>query len=193
MNLDYYELYKTESAGTYGAFGLQINVACHLPQGHRGEPELKADLQDEAIQRMLYDVSEQIKKTVMRVQIARIPAAKERAKRERDELTGLFQTPIFVEDIPNGYCSDYCCAHLPWFIVTTAVGKIKIGWRKRVISIGWKDTKDTKTSSELFPSENVTKDEKLIHAWDLTRAKAYVDAIVSGVALTPLVQNAIPA
>ena len=39
--------------------------------------------------------------------------------------------------IPNEYCSGGCCSHRPWFLFDTPYGKIKIGWRKRVISISF--------------------------------------------------------
>jgi hypothetical protein len=90
-----------------------------------------------------------------------------------------------VEEIPNGYCNRYCCAHLPWYIVTTRLGRIKIGWRKSVINIDWAETQGTKTSEELFQSENVTKDTRGIHAWGYEKARAYVGAIITGVSLTP--------
>ena len=64
---------------------------------------------------------------------------------------------IFVEEIPNGYCNEPCCSRLPWFIVTTPVGHIKIGWRKRVINIDWTNTLQKKNGHELFPNEDVTK------------------------------------
>src|ERR1039458_6097882 len=62
-------------------------------------------------------------------------------KAEREEILALFPDKIFVEEIPNGYCSKYCskycCREKPWFIVTTSLGRIKIGWRKSVIHIEW--------------------------------------------------------
>lgn len=190
MNLDYHELYKVESAGTYGAFGLRIEVAVHPPQ-EDGKPVMEIDLEHESIRHAMYDVSKKITEAVMRVQIARMPGAIARAKEERELLLGCFTQPIFVEEIPNGYCPDYCCAHLPWFIVTTAVGKIKIGCRKRVINIDWSDTKGTKTSEELFANESTTKETRLIHAWGIAKAREYVAAIVSGIPL-PIKTNESP-
>jgi hypothetical protein len=101
---------------------------------------------------------------------------------ERDSLISLFPREIpaiYVEEIPNGYCSQSCCLHLPWLIVTTPAGHIRIGWRKRVIEIDWSRTTGTKTAAELFPNENVTKSERMIHAWGNYEAKTYLRAILN--------------
>lgn len=100
------------------------------------------------------------------------------AKKEREELLALFTQPIYVEEIPNGYCSDYCCRHLPWFIVTTTLGRIKIGWRKRVIEIDWSDSKSDVNGEKDFSKDNVTKGRKDIHAWSLKDAQRYLNIIL---------------
>jgi hypothetical protein len=184
MNLDYTELHREESAGSYGAFGIKILVAVHPPH-EEGEQPVPVSLDHETIRYACYDAKKAIQGAIMERVIASLPGAQARAKAEREQLLALFPNPIFVEEIPNGYCSDYCCKHLPWFIVTTSVGRIKIGWRKRVINIDWSETKGTKTSEELFKDENVTKDTRLIHAWGADDAKGYVEAILSGVPLQP--------
>lgn len=107
------------------------------------------------------------------------PKSKEAADKERAEILGLFgDRAIFVDNIPNGYCSQYCCKHLPWFIVTTTKGRIKIGWRKRVISIEWEDSIIPDDAETLFPNEDVTKFNKGIHAGSLDKAKAYIDKLL---------------
>lgn len=179
MNLDYHNLHKSESAGVYGAFGLVIQVAVHPPE----DQHIELDLSASPIWNAVYEAERLIKAAIMEQAIGKMPGAQARAKAEREELLGLFAEPIFVQEIPNGYCSDYCCKHLPWFVVTTKVGPITIGWRKRVINIDWRATQGTKTSKELFSGEDVTKDERGIHAWGIEKAKQYVDAIISGVPL----------
>lgn len=104
-------------------------------------------------------------------------ANRESEPSERDRLVGLFRDPIFVEAIPNGYCGPSCFPDRPWFIVTTRAGRIKIGWRKRVIAIDWSDSTITATAEELFPCENVTKDGRLIHAWGYDKAREYVASL----------------
>jgi hypothetical protein len=74
--------------------------------------------------------------------------------------------------IPNGYCPCNVCP--PWFEVTTDVGIITIGWRKRVINIEWGNN----NYLHLFKAEDVTKDEHGIHAWGYERAIEYLGRIV---------------
>ncbi len=103
------------------------------------------------------------------------PKTKIESEENKSAILGLFENrAIYVEEIPNGYCSRYCCKHLPWFIITTNKGRIKIGWRKRVIEIDWKDSDIKNTAEELFPQEDVTKFECKIHAWGYKKAKEYL-------------------
>jgi len=106
-------------------------------------------------------------------------SSQEETKIQREEILSCFKEPIFIEEIPNGYCSDYCCRHLPWFIITTSIGRFKIGWRKRVINIDWNKTVGTKEAKEIFPNEDVTKGIKYIHAWSIEKAREYVSTIIS--------------
>ena len=108
-----------------------------------------------------------------------MPVHIEEAIAERVSLLSVFPQPIFVETIPNGYCSSYCCKYRPWFVVTTVKGRITIGWRKRVIEINWTDSTIDQSASELFPGEDVTKTEKLIHAWGYEKAKYYIQQLMA--------------
>lgn len=169
MNLDYHSLYSEEGAGSYGCYGVKIEVAASvLP-----------NLDQEKIRYAAYDAAKLVKGAVMEAVVAADPKAQERAKQERIDLLALFPETIFVEEIPNGYCSDWCCKHLPWFIVTTKAGRIKIGWRKRVILIEWEEIANAKTAEELFPSEDVTKSGKMIHAWSYEKAKEYIQTVLN--------------
>jgi hypothetical protein len=175
-DLDFHQLYKGSAWGTYGGFGIKIEVAATT----LSREQLMAS---DRLRRVSYECEDKLKNALMAEMFAVMPQAHERTKEERTGLLGAFAstTPIFVEEIPNGYCREGCCYHLPWFIVTTPVGRIKIGWRKSVINIDWTETKGTLTSKELFESEEVTKDTRSIHAYGYERAKAYVDAILTGV------------
>jgi hypothetical protein len=98
-----------------------------------------------------------------------------RAAQERLQIIALFQQPVFVEEISNGYCNGPCCSRKPWFIITTPTkGRIKIGWRKSVISIDWSDSVINETADEIFPAEDTTKDGRLIHAWGYEKAAEYI-------------------
>lgn len=121
----------------------------------------------------------EIAEGILQESIALDPNSKDRAHRERIEILGLFPDPIFAEEIPNGYCSRYCCKHLPWFVVTTHAGRIKIGWRKSVINIDWSDSIIRDAARNLFPNEDVTKSEKYIHAWGYEKAAEYIMVLLN--------------
>ena len=88
------------------------------------------------------------------------------------------------EVVTNEYCSEPgCCGHRPWFMFTTPYGRIKIGWRKRVINIEFYDFKGVDYYS-LFAEENVTKgyfvkneNNYYIHAWGKDEAWRYLSAV----------------
>lgn len=124
--------------------------------------------------------TENIVKSIHEESIHLNPESKKQAEKERTEILSIFgNRSIFVEEIPNGYCPNYCCKHLPWFVVTTSKGRIKIGWRKRVISIDWQDSIIDKTSEGLFPNEDVTRYDKVVHAYGYEKAKEYIDVLLS--------------
>lgn len=69
---------------------------------------------------------------------------------------------------PEAYHSEYYCT--PWYRVETALGDLRIGWRKRVISIHWRDT----TIRRIITKDEVTKDETMVHAWTNAKAVEYL-------------------
>lgn len=108
------------------------------------------------------------------------PETREGVAKERAEILALFRQPIYVEEIPNGYCSRYCCSFKPWFVVTTSRGPIKIGWRKSVMHLEWTETDVKQKADELFPNEGVTtRYDKVIHCWGYGKAKQYIDTILA--------------
>lgn len=156
----------TASPGQYGLFKLEIRV--NIDPGH--------ELTD-AERFACYDAEKLLKYAFMKARMDRDPKAKEAAAEERAALLGCFPETIFVETIPNGYCSDWCCTHLPWFVVTTRKGRITIGWRKRVINISW-DKCVAGEALVLFPNEDVTRTERTIHAWSLEKAQEYIAVLL---------------
>lgn len=169
---DYRTLYGSQFSGSYGSFGVKVLIA-----GHKLDT---IDLNSAAIWGVAHDAVENVTNALMEAVIAADPVAQQRRVAERAQLLGLFRHhPIYVEEIPNGYDPNSAyLKHLPWFIVTTRVGRIKIGWRRRVIQIEWTDTRGTLTSGALFAAEDVTKEERLIHAWTVEKAQAYIDLII---------------
>lgn len=167
---DWHDLYGGESFGSSGSFGIRIVVAGSLPR----------DLTSSEIWGATHDAVKKIEFAVRAAFMAENPEALARRVAERTQIAACFgPEALFVEEIPNGYCSDWCCTQLPWFIVTTRVGRIKIGWRKRVINIEWDQTIGTKTAEELFPDEDVTKGGRHIHAWSGEHAARYISAIIA--------------
>lgn len=61
----------------------------------------------------------------------------------------------------------------PWALMVTSFGPVVIGWRKRVISINWADTKVRAVVTE----DSVTKDETLVHAWTYAKALEYLTTL----------------
>jgi hypothetical protein len=60
----------------------------------------------------------------------------------------------------------------PWWLLKTEYGLIRIGWRKRVISIDWKDTAVRQEITE----DDTTKGPAYVHAWSYSKAVEYMAA-----------------
>lgn len=83
-------------------------------------------------------------------------------------------TPIYVEEIPNQYGSDYYYVNKPWLKVTTPKGRITLGWRKRVIELNWEESDIAATTHDLFAAEDVTKTNRMIHCWGYDKCREYL-------------------
>jgi hypothetical protein len=77
-----------------------------------------------------------------------------------------------ITPITNAYTSDEDSG--PWIEVETLFGKIRMGWRKRVINIDWPSKIDM---TKEFESEGVTKGTSFIHAWGKPKAIEYLKKI----------------
>lgn len=153
----------------WGKYGIDIEITADVRREFTKNDERNAR-----------QITEKLVDALMEETYALDPKNKEEAEKERADILGLFgDRAIYVEEIPNGYCSRYCCKHLPWFDVTTSKGRIKIGWRKRVINIDWEKSIIKEDAETLFPDEDVTKFDKGIHAWSLAKAKEYIDKLLS--------------
>lgn len=92
----------------------------------------------------------------------------------KDMFNSIYDKEWNYQIISNEYNTD----GLPWFLVTTPDGDIKIGYRKRVIHIEWMN--NYKPFTETFENESVTKCfqaqevQRFIHAWTLDKAMEYL-------------------
>lgn len=92
-------------------------------------------------------------------------------------LLGCFPSSfIYAKPIKNEYTLNNI---YPWYKVTTHIGDIIIGWRKRVINIDWSESEQFLSAAELFPFENVTMGDRHIHVWGYEKAKEYINKILS--------------
>lgn len=154
-------LFKCESWGAKGHFGIEVRVSVDRPLNENDN-------------RAMYKISDEIEQAIMSESMRLDPEAATEKEIERAKLLDLFgHTAVLVDEIPNGYCSRWCCTQKPWYVVTTPKGRITIGWRKRVIQLSWEDRVNA-TAEELFPGEDVTKIDRVIHAWGYEKTKEYI-------------------
>lgn len=165
----YKKINSTTQYGTSGTIGIQLLVSV----------DNQEVLNDTKLQNFSYKLVEDFKNELEATIRRTNPEFQEKAKKEKESLLALFTSKIFAEEIPNEYCKKWCCRHLPWFIVTTEIGRFKIGWRKRVIEINWEDTTCEDYAVKLFPNEDATRVGKMIHAWSLESAKTYIEAVIN--------------
>ncbi len=93
---------------------------------------------------------------------------------EKEKLLSLFKLVdikvLQYWNIENGYHGE----EADWLLVKTERGLIQIGWRKRVISIDWRDTR-----IKYLAEDDVTKDEYSCHAWSYEDAIKYLKGLKS--------------
>jgi hypothetical protein len=97
-------------------------------------------------------------------------------KEEAEAIFTLAGIPILsIFQIRNEYWGndEQMQKELPWWLVKTKYGLIKIGWRKRVISIDWSDT----GINQILTTDNVTKAQTLQHAYSHADAVKYMDVL----------------
>lgn len=127
---------------------------------------------------VLYRAADEIQEGLARVTAQTDPKAPMTRAVYRDEVVEIYARAgagtIYIEELPNEYCKRACCLNRPWFRVTSALGHVVIGRRKRVFSIDWKDSRVALDGHVLFPDEDVTRWETGIHAWSVDKAVEYV-------------------
>lgn len=160
----YQEIGTTQSAGEYG---IEINL----------QSSREVDWQELGRSEEVREAADKLKRALLKRAAKLSPGHALEIKRNREDVDLVFgpvSKPIFVEPIPNEYCREWCCEHLPWFLVTTSIGTFKVGWRKSVWVLDWDKTVFTPTAEEIFKNENVTKGRKMIHCHSLQDAQRYV-------------------
>lgn len=80
---------------------------------------------------------------------------------------------IEMHPIENEYCGCDLCSN--WYKVETVYGNFIVGWRKRVITL--KYTGKYKINIGELINDDVTKDERYIHAWGYTKLVEYLTQI----------------
>jgi hypothetical protein len=82
--------------------------------------------------------------------------------------------PVCIEPIPNGYwptSGEYAEVRLanPWAIVTSELGRVRMGPRKNVMDINWSDSLVTADAPTLFTDRAATTGgagQRWLHAWN---------------------------
>lgn len=99
---------------------------------------------------------------------------------KQSHVTALFEMAGFevksLHELPNGYWPESYVElrrDNPWWLAETEIGLVKIGWRKRVISIEWPNT----ARRVIVTDDDVTKHETLVHAYGYAKALEYLTAL----------------
>jgi hypothetical protein len=149
-----------------------IQILMKLPPG------VEADGLNAKLGYKLHHMAEEVMEGVRVIATTQAPDFQEKKNALRSQFRVVFAeaglAPVYMKEIPNEYCAQACCLHRPWLIVTTRVGHFKIGWRKSVMNIDWKETELAANGEQLFANEGVTVGERFIHAWSYGKATAYL-------------------
>jgi hypothetical protein len=126
----------------------------------------------------------------LEAQVAAIdPGVVERRTKLRKQFQEIFEKAgfgrIFLREIPNEYEGTQrdgspLAAGIgsPWYLAVTFLGSIKIGWRRSVISIEWKDTVlGSLNSQEFLPPGDSTRWDTGVHAYGYEQAARYLQAV----------------
>jgi hypothetical protein len=98
----------------------------------------------------------------------------------REEVTSILTLaglkPERMWELANGYwplAPSYDDVRSPWWLAQTSIGLIRIGSRKRVISIEW----DACKVRGIVTTDDVTKGETMVHAWSTSKAVEYLQRL----------------
>jgi len=96
----------------------------------------------------------------------------EREREEIKEILDRSEIPYTeMVMIPNEYPPNPDSTYYgPWFMIETFVGRIKIGWRKRVIHIDWSETGLSASGADVVDKLETTHGSSYVHAWGADKA-----------------------
>ena len=105
----------------------------------------------------------------------------------REEVTSILTLaglrPERMWELANGYwplAPSYDDVRSPWWLAQTSIGLIRIGSRKRVLSIEW----DACKVRGIVTADDVTKGDTMVHAWTAAKAVEYLQRLRE-IATTP--------
>lgn len=205
---DYELVYGSESMGGRGSTGVLIFVL-RLPETRAAQEQLSDDhkkwggrLTPFAEEKYAFDRAGREVERQLDLQATRLdPKTRKNIDETKSEFAKCFTAaglgPIFMEPIENRYWPKSYAGSIigePWYVVTTPIGYIEIGWRKRVINIDWarttlkalveeqhREPDRPAEGDELFPEirkENYpTLGEHYIHAYGYEKATEYLKVL----------------
>lgn len=101
-------------------------------------------------------------------------------RRTREEAEAIFRLAGFTVshawELANGYWPDhpdYDDCRAPWWLMFTEIGPVQIGWRKRVMHI----QQDACSVRAIVTSDDVTKADTYVHAYQVEKALEYLKAL----------------
>lgn len=154
---------------------------------HSTEVEIYASVSNREFndddRRLFWEVGDSLAREIELNTAKADPEGPAKRETEREQFVSAFAKaglhPIYVEELPNQYCSRPCCFNIPWFQVTSELGRIVIGWRKRVIEIRIDQTNLPQDTRGMFPDEDTTSEVGYIHAWGIKKAIEYLSVMKS--------------
>ncbi len=194
--MEYTVLYRGES---HGRLNTGIVIAASLGK-EPFDPDQFGYEKDKDANRAISMAAESVSKALLTALEKNNGETKARAAQDRERLMGLFsEAPFQVEELPNGYCHDWCCINLPWYCVLTRIGWIKIGWRKSVINIDWSETVIKQSGDDLFPGATFTVGKgydsehnptRYCHAWGYDKAREQLAVILTALREKHVIETA---
>ncbi|RYF31382.1 MAG: hypothetical protein EOO23_02775 [Comamonadaceae bacterium] len=93
-----------------------------------------------------------------------------------------------VWKLQNGYWPDVesyaeVRRNSPWWLIKTQFGLVRMGWRKRVISIDWSATARVADVTK----DDVTKEETMVHAYSHHKAVEYLSELRRQLQVSPAI------